>query len=95
MMAQLGKQSILSLDPSASYQSIGDGAVILRVDDGQLYTCNVTSEAFLRQVDGNRTLAEIASSLCEEFDVDPDVVTADLIGIAHELLEEGILRRIG
>lgn len=90
-MRSVGESSIFLMSPSANYQPVGDGAVILRFNDGQLYTCNATSEAFLRQVDGTRTLEEIAALLCEEFDVDPDTVTRDLIEIARELVDEGII----
>lgn len=92
MTNPVGAQSIFIMNTSVSYQSTGDGAVILRIDDGQLYTCNATSEAFLRYVDGSRTLTEIAGDLCEEFDIDLNIVTEDLIEIARELIDEGILR---
>ncbi|WP_173930931.1 PqqD family protein [Chelativorans sp. Marseille-P2723] len=91
-MRSVGERSVFLMNPSVNYQPVGDGAVILRFDDGQLFTCNATFEAFLRHVDGNRTLEEIAALLCEEFDVDSGTVTGDLIEIAGELVEEGIIR---
>lgn len=94
-MTVVASQSVFSLSPAVSYQPTGDGAVILRIGDGQLYTCNATSEAFLRHVDGRQTLAEIAVRLCEEFDVDAQTVTDDLVDVARSLLDEGILQPAG
>ncbi len=82
------------MHPSVSYQPAGDGAVILRVSDGQLYTCNATSETFLSHVDGTRTLGAIAADLCEEFDIDIKTMTDDLVDLAREFIDEGILRRV-
>lgn len=92
-MSPIELHSVFTIEPSVSYQSAGDGAVILRVSDGQLYTCNATSETFLSHVDGSRTLGEIAAVLCETFEVDINTVTDDLVELARELMDEGILRR--
>src|SRR5690606_2730198 len=42
---------VFAFSPTASFQSVGDGAVVLLADSGQLYSCNDTSEAFLRHID--------------------------------------------
>ena len=93
-MSPLEPDSVFEINPSVSYQPAGEGAVILRISDGQLYTCNATSETFLRYVDGTRTLGAIAAEICKEFEVDLKTVTGDLSELARELIDEGILRRI-
>jgi hypothetical protein len=69
---------VFAFSPVASFQSVGDGAVILLADSGQLFSCNDTSEAFLRQVDGKRTLDEIVALLAEEYEIARDVLAFDL-----------------
>ena len=71
---------VFAFSPVASFQSVGDGAVVLLADSGQLFSCNDTSEAFLRKVDGKRKLSEIIDLLAEEYEVSRDVLSADLDG---------------
>lgn len=82
---------ILSLSPVASFQSVGDGAVVLLADSGQLYSCNDTSEAFLRHVDGKRSLSEIVDLLAAEYEVDRNVLEGDMAELAESLKQEGVV----
>ncbi|MEW9806563.1 PqqD family protein [Mesorhizobium sp. ZMM04-5] len=82
---------VLTLSPVASFQSVGDGAVVLLADSGQLYSCNDTSQAFLRHVDGKRTLAEIVDLMADEYEVERDVLEADLAELAANLKNEGVI----
>lgn len=90
-MTMIHEATIVALSPTASFQSLGDSAVILMTDSGQLYTCNTTTEAFLKQIDGSRTMAEIIDGVIAEFDIDRDTLRGDMIGIANELAAEGIV----
>ena len=74
-------------------QSVGDGAVVLLATSGQMYTCNSSTEAFLRHVDGKRDFDELVRLFCAEFDVDRETAAADLGEIAAELVDEQILIR--
>jgi hypothetical protein len=82
---------VFALSPVASFQSVGDGAVVLLADSGQLYSCNDTSEAFLRHVDGKRSLGEIVDLLAEEYEVERDVLEADFAELAESLKQEGVI----
>ncbi len=82
---------VFALSPVASFQSVGDGAVVLLADSGQLYSCNETSEAFLRHVDGKRSLSDIVDLLAEEYEVERSVLEADLAELADSLKREGVI----
>ena len=82
---------IVTIAPNATFQSLGDGAVILRTDSGQLFTCNETTETFLKHVDGNRTLAAITSEISAEYDVDIETLTSDIRALASDLAAQGII----
>ena len=90
-MAQIDETTVFSLAPNASFQALGEGAVILMIDSGQLYTCNETTEAFLKMIDGQRNLGAILDVLVAEFAVDRDSLAQDFLPIAGELRSEGIL----
>jgi hypothetical protein len=90
-MITINEKTILALSPQASFQSLGDGAVILMIDSGQLYSCNETTEAFLKAVDGSRSLAEIIDAVLPEFEVDHETLRNDLLALAADLSSEGIV----
>jgi len=69
----------------------GEGGVLLKLDSGELYTVNDTTLAFLQELDGSRTVGDASARLAEIFDVEDAVLTADLIDVADELLDEALL----
>jgi pyrroloquinoline quinone biosynthesis protein D len=87
------EDTVLALTPVATFQPLGEqeGAVILMVDSGQLYSCNDTTVALLRAIDGARKFGAVIDLVHAEFDVDRDVLTADLREVVAELVREGIL----
>jgi pyrroloquinoline quinone biosynthesis protein D len=90
-MAEIDGSTVLSMANNASFQSLGEGAVVLLADSGQLYTCNETTEAFLRLVDGQRRFDAIVEALLSEFDVEPARAAGDFLEIAEHLRSEGII----
>ena len=90
-MDNVSDTTVVALAPTASFQSLGDSAVILRTDSGQLFTCNETTEALLRQVDGHRTVAEIIDSVLPVYDIDRESLRADVLAIVANLAAEGIV----
>ena len=85
---------VFSLSDRVSIQQLGggEGAVVLFIDTGQLYTCNDTTAAFLTVVDGKRTFQQIVSDLEDRFDVSHEELCEDLATLASQLIEEGIIR---
>jgi pyrroloquinoline quinone biosynthesis protein D len=90
-MTDINDTTVFSLAPNASFQQLGEGAVILMTDSGQLYTCNETTEAFLRMIDGQRNFGAILDQLVAEFSVDRETLAQDFLPIAGELRSEGIV----
>jgi hypothetical protein len=90
-MTNIDETTVLSLAPNASFQAMGEGAVILMLDSGQLYTCNETTEAFLKLIDGKRDFGAIISLLLGEFDTDRETLSGDLLPIAGELRSAGVV----
>jgi len=90
-MAEIDGATVLSMSDNASFQSLGEGAVVLLIDSGQLYTCNETTEAFLKLVDGTRRFEAIIDALLTEFDIEPRAAMGDFMEIAEQLMAEGII----
>jgi pyrroloquinoline quinone biosynthesis protein D len=90
-MSSVNSDTVFAWNEQASLQSAGDGAVILLADSGQLYTCNETTEAFLKNVDGTRRFAEIVKLFVEEFEIDEATAERDLKELSGNLVTEGII----
>jgi pyrroloquinoline quinone biosynthesis protein D len=90
-MVNIADDTILALSANASFQSLGEGAVILLIDSGQLYTCNETTEAFLKLVDGKLPFGTIVERLAGEFAVDRVTASSDFLAMARQLQSEGII----
>jgi hypothetical protein len=59
--------------------------------DDELFTLNDTGAAIWRNLDGQRTLSEVAALLHEEFDATEAGLEADVLGFAAEMARRGIL----
>ena len=93
-MTNFSEETIFDFCPVASFQPVGDGAVILLADSGQIYSCNETTESFLHKVDGVQNLGAIVAALAVEYEVDGETLTADMAELAQELIDEGIIKNL-
>jgi hypothetical protein len=81
------------LGPQISLQELGpdEGGVVLRLDSGELYTINDTTLAFLRGLDGKKTMGDVARSMLDVFEVDEPTLIADITEIAADLVREKVI----
>ena len=92
-MPVLSQNARLRLADDVTFQSLGPGeeTVVLSLNSGYLYTCNDTTAAFLRGLDGKKSLAAVIDSLFNEFEVSRETLSKDMTTLATKLLEEKIL----
>ncbi len=55
--------------------------------EDDLYTLNDTGREIWKNLDGEKTLSDIAKILGEKFDSDPEIINEDIIGLISELLK--------
>lgn len=94
-MAMIEAAAKLRLADDVTWQTMGPGqpVVVLRLSDGQLYTCNDTASALLSAADGRRTFDEIITELCGQYEVSREQLEADLSEVVSEMLAEKLLVR--
>jgi pyrroloquinoline quinone biosynthesis protein D len=92
-MPSLSPDTRLKLAGDVTFQSLGPGeeTVVLSLNSGYLYTCNETTDAFLRKLDGRRPLAMVIDQLFDEFQVPREALSADMTELAAKLLEEKLI----
>jgi hypothetical protein len=84
----------LALAEGVSVQTLGEeeGAVVLRFDSGQLYTCNDTSAEVLRLLAAGTSFGALIAALLAAFEVEEAELRADIAAILGEMSREGLVR---
>ena len=77
--------------PDAAHQTVEEEAIIINVATGSYYSLNDTGTLFWELLDGQRTLADCAQAVADEYEVEVEVVEADLLELATEFEHEGLI----
>lgn len=92
----INEETTLQLAPKASHQALagGDQSVAMSMDSGYLFSCNKTARLFLEALSEPKTLGAVVDQLHERFEVERDVLKSDMLALADQLLEEGLIIRV-
>jgi hypothetical protein len=76
--------SILSHSPSVVTRKTGNEYVLVPVTDNiadmdSVYTLNETGAFIWEQIDGKKSVAEIIREMTEEYDIDNETATTDIL----------------
>jgi hypothetical protein len=77
--------------PEASHQMVGEEAILINLTTGSYYSLNDTGAIFWELLDGQRTIADCAHQIAQEYDVEVEMVEEDLLELATEFNEEGLI----
>ena len=85
--------ALLVLSPKMAMRRLGDeeGAIMVRFRDGQLYSGNEVTAAFLESLDGRRDFTAVIDLLTQSFEVEPERLAADLSLLTEKLMAEGLI----
>lgn len=76
---------------NASHQKVGEEAILINLTTGSYYSLNDTGAIFWELIDGRRTIADCAQLIATEYEVEPEMVEADLLELAAEFKAEGLI----
>jgi len=62
--------------------------------DDELFTLNETGKAIWKKLDGQSTLGDVIQSLLENFNADPEMLEADVVGFVDQMAKLGILKEV-
>lgn len=77
--------------PDATYQTVGQEAIIIKLSTGDYYSLNDTGTIFWGLLNGKTSIADCAKAIAAEYDAPPDEVQADLLELAAEFEQEGLI----
>jgi Coenzyme PQQ synthesis protein D (PqqD) len=73
-------------------RELGGEAVLLDLRTGTYYGLNAVGTRFLELVNAGVSLSEIHQTMLAEFDVPADLLQADLLKLAGEMVSKGLLQ---
>ncbi len=77
--------------PEAAYRVIDGQAMIAVAGRSEVHLLNPTGTFILSQIDGTRSVSEIARALAAEFDVPEGTALQDVQEFIDRLMREGVL----
>lgn len=97
MATRINLDAVCAYSENVVARTIEDEVIIIPLiagigdEEDELYTLNETGQAIWQELDGKKTLKEVAAALAETFDGPPGELEADVLGFASELTRRGIL----
>lgn len=77
-----------------SYSQTGDEVVILGVETGKYYSLNPVGAAFWAMIQEPVAIRAAATSISAEFDAPVEVIEADLVELATQLVEAELVHEV-
>jgi hypothetical protein len=74
-----------------TFEVVDGQAVIIDLNAGAYVALNETGSFLWERLDGEKTLETLAHVLAETYDVSPEVTRSDVLALARELLEAGLI----
>jgi coenzyme PQQ biosynthesis protein PqqD len=85
------KDRVFTPNPKLAWRELEDTIVIISPEDGQVHELNETAGFLWKQMDGQRTVAQLAFLLAEEYDVAREAAQADVAALLAQLQLKGLL----
>ena len=91
VMAAISLDSTVAVGKNTVFRDMDGEAVILDLESGTYFGLNDVGTRMWQLMEQHGTPRAALGTLIEEFDVAPDVLEQDLITLASELAEKGLL----
>ena len=90
-MPDLSLNVSLKVSGDVVFRELDGEGVILNLASGIYFGLDRTGTRMWQLIDQHGQLAIVAAALCEEYEVEPQLVERDLIQLASELADKGLL----
>ena len=91
MNALLSPDAVLARSDRTSWRVLEGDALILHPEAGTLHRLNGTGTRAWELLDGTRSLESIAAALTDEYEVSAADASAEVLGLANELNDAGLV----
>src|SRR5688572_20678818 len=90
-MAELSLKSSLKISDDGVLRDLDGEAVILNLASGVYFRLDETGTRRWRVIEQHGDLRAVLAALCEEYEALPETIERDLVRLASELSEKGLL----
>lgn len=87
--------TVLQSNPDVQGTTMDGETVLLDLSTGRYYTLNRLGSVIWEHCTGQSTITDIHAAICDRFDVVPSRALDDLVALANELIQEGLLQQEG
>lgn len=87
----MNPQSVLKRRQGFTVRTLGDETLFLNPTGAAIHVADEVGGFIYRQIDGNRTIADILAAILNDFDVDAVIAKADLDDFITEMVKQDIL----
>ncbi|NOS78253.1 MAG: PqqD family protein [Nitrospira sp.] len=84
---------VLRSNPDVQGTTMDGETVLLDLSTGRYYTLNRLGSVIWEHCTGHSTMTDIHAAICDRFDVVPSRALDDLVDLANELIQEGLLQQ--
>lgn len=87
----MDKNSILQRAENVTFEVVADEAILIDITTGTYFSLNEVGTEFWQMLDGEQTVAQHATAIASKYEVEPDMVVADLLELAEEMAKDKLI----
>jgi len=91
-MAEITDDTVLAHNETFCAREMEGEVLLLSADGAEIHTLDDVGSFIWGSIDGVQSLGGILAALCQEYEVDRSVASADLLRFVRELIEKDILK---
>lgn len=91
-MFAISLNTAVAKDSNQIIDRVVDGeALLIHLQNGDYFSLNSTGTTVWENIDGSRTVQDLAELVVAEYDGDRDVIVADVLRLVNQLADEGLV----
>ncbi|MFZ0547649.1 MAG: PqqD family protein [Candidatus Promineifilaceae bacterium] len=83
--------TVLKRSDNAAFEVVADEAILIRLDTGTYFSLNKIGTEFWEMLDGRQSLTNHAAAIAAKYDVETEMVLADLIELAGKMAVDDLV----
>jgi hypothetical protein len=84
-------ETILKRAPNVPWRMIDGKGILVDLESGYYFSLNTTGQFIWGEIDGKRTIAEIARRVVDRFEIDEQTALRDCVELADRLADHGLV----
>lgn len=83
--------TILTRSDNATFEVVADEAILIHLTTGTYFSLNKVGTEFWEMLDGRQSIGDHAAVIAAKYEVEPEMVTADLVELAGKMAADDLV----